>query len=71
MSSKTLCNQQKYIDADYNIDNLSRLLLNFTPPHTQMHCENMFGTFYYQSLLNSPGLSVVSGPLNVFKDTKG
>ena len=71
MQTKTLYNLLVYINADYKIDDFSRLRLYCTPAGTHLLPQRRFAAFYQNILLKSPGLSVVSDPRNVLRHKQG
>ena len=70
MQTKALCILHIYIDADYKKFNSSRLRMYCTSAGTHALCQHMFATYYWQFLLKSPGLSVVSDPRIVLRHNR-
>ena len=71
MQTKALYTLHIYIHADYKKDDFSSLRLFCTPAGAHFLCHHMFATNYQAFLLKSPGLTVVSYPLNVSRDKQG
>ena len=68
---KALYKLHIYNDADYKKHDFSRLSLYYSPAGSQSLCQHTFATYYQKFWLKSPGLSVVSDPLNVLRHKQG